>query len=155
MSQSAVSKIAERSHVRQTPRQQWRWFTWRIINHWSQHEIEAIFKCIFSNENVLIVIKISRKLVSKSPIKNIPALVQIMAWRRSGDKPVSEQVMIVQLTHISLNVLKWCEYLSHYYRSFHNSLTISYLISKQATDINISTDYVLTHYVNQCRHISN
>ena len=34
------------------------------------------------------------KFVSKGPINNIPALVQIMAWRRPGDKPLSEQMMV-------------------------------------------------------------
>ena len=35
-------------------------------------------------------IKISLKFVPRGPINNIPALVQIMAWRQSGDKPLSE-----------------------------------------------------------------
>ena len=34
--------------------------------------------------------RISLKFVPKGPINNIPALVQIMAWRRSGDKPLPE-----------------------------------------------------------------
>ena len=51
------------------------------------------FKHIFLNENVRILIKISLKLVPKCPINNIPALVQIMDWRRSGDKPLSEPMM--------------------------------------------------------------
>ena len=59
-----------------------------------------IFKWIFLNENVLISIKISLKFVSRSPIINIPALVQIMAWRRPGDKPLSEPIMVRLLTHI-------------------------------------------------------
>ena len=33
------------------------------------------------------------KFVPKGSIKNIPALVQIMAWRQSGDKPLSEAMM--------------------------------------------------------------
>ena len=49
-----------------------------------QHFADDIFKRIFLNENVLISIKISLKFAPKSPINNIPALVQIMAWRRSG-----------------------------------------------------------------------
>ena len=49
-----------------------------------------IFKWIFLNENVLISIKTSLKFVRKGKINNIPALVQIMAWRRPGDKPLSE-----------------------------------------------------------------
>ena len=31
---------------------------------------------------------------------NTPALVQIMAWRRSGDKPLSEPLMVSSPTHI-------------------------------------------------------
>ena len=52
------------------------------------------FKCIFLNENVLILIKISLNFIPKGPINNIPALVQIMAWRRLGDKPLSEAMMV-------------------------------------------------------------
>ena len=58
------------------------------------------FKRILLNENVRISIKISLKFVPKGPINNIPALVQIMAWRRSGDKPLSEPVIVSLLTHI-------------------------------------------------------
>ena len=48
------------------------------------------FQIIFFNENVWIWIKISLKFVPKGPINNIPALVQIMAWRWPGDTPLSE-----------------------------------------------------------------
>ena len=65
-----------------------------------RHFPDDIFKCIFFNENVLISIKISLKFVPKRQINNIPALVQIMAWRRSGDKPLSEAMMENLLTHI-------------------------------------------------------
>ena len=58
------------------------------------------FKSIFLNKNVRISIKISLKFVSKVPINNIPALVQIMAWRRPGDKPLSDAMMVSLLTHI-------------------------------------------------------
>ena len=54
---------------------------------------DDIFKCIFLNENVWNSIKISLKFVPRDPINNIPALVQIMAWRRPGDKPISEPMM--------------------------------------------------------------
>ena len=65
-----------------------------------RHFADDIFKCIFLNENVLISIKISLNFIPKGPIHNIPALVQIMVWRRPGDKPLSEPVMIISLTHI-------------------------------------------------------
>ena len=58
------------------------------------------FKRIFVNKNVRISIKISLKFVPKGLINNIPALVQIMTWRRPGDKPLSEPVMVNLLTHI-------------------------------------------------------
>ena len=46
---------------------------------------DGTFKRIFLNENIRISIKISLKFVPKNPINNNPALVQIMAWRRSGE----------------------------------------------------------------------
>ena len=58
------------------------------------------FKHIFLNENARISIKISLKFVSKGPINNIPALVQIMAWHRPGDKPLSEPMLVSLPTHI-------------------------------------------------------
>ena len=58
------------------------------------------FKRIFLNENVIVLIKISFKYVPKVQINNIPALVQIMAWRRPGDKPLSEPMMVSLLMHI-------------------------------------------------------
>ena len=51
------------------------------------------FRLRFFNENVPISIKISPKFVPDDPIINISTLVQIMAWRRSGDKPLSESMM--------------------------------------------------------------
>ena len=54
---------------------------------------DDISKCIFLNENDIIPIQISLKFVPKSPIDNNPALVQVMAWRRIGDKPLHEPMM--------------------------------------------------------------
>ena len=58
-----------------------------------RHFTDDILKCIFLNENAWIPIKISLKFVPEGPINNISALVQIMAWRRIGDKPLSEPMM--------------------------------------------------------------
>ena len=74
------------------------------------HFLDVIFKCIFLNENVWISITIALKFVSKGPINDIPALVQIMAWRRSGDKPLSEPMMFRLPTHICVTrpqCVKW------------------------------------------------
>ena len=55
------------------------------------------FKCIFFNDNDRISIWISLKFDPKSPIDNKPALVQVMAWRQTGDKPLPE-LMLTQIT---------------------------------------------------------
>ena len=64
-----------------------------------RHFPDDSFKWIFLNENVWISIEVSLKFVPKGPINNIPALVQIMAWRRPGDKPLSEPMIVSLLTH--------------------------------------------------------
>ena len=56
------------------------------------HFPDNIFKRIL-NENCCISMKIPKKFVPQGPINNIPALVQIMAWRRSGDEPLPEPMM--------------------------------------------------------------
>ena len=53
----------------------------------------CIFKCNFVNQNVLISIKISLNFVSKGPIDKKSLLVQIMAWRWPGDKPLPGPMM--------------------------------------------------------------
>ena len=72
---------------------------------------DDIFKCIFFNENGCILIKCSLKYVRKGSIDNNPPLVPIMAWRRSGDKPLSEPMLIILPTHICVTRpqwVKWC-----------------------------------------------
>ena len=66
-----------------------------------------IFKCIFLNGIIWIFIMISLKFVPKGTINNNPALVQIMAWRRLGDKPLSEPMMISVLTHLCVTRPEW------------------------------------------------
>ena len=61
---------------------------------------ENTFKRIFLNENVVISIKISLKFIPKGPISYILTLLQIMVWRRPGDKPLSEPMIIILLTHM-------------------------------------------------------
>ena len=72
-----------------------------------RHFADDIFNFIFLNENIWIPIKISLKFVPIDPINNIPALVQIMAWRRPGDKPLSELMMVNLLTHICVTRPHW------------------------------------------------
>ena len=69
----------------------------------------AIFETTFSNEIFLNenMIKISLKFVTKGPINHNPAMVQIMAWRQSGNKPLSEPMMILLLMHICVTRPQW------------------------------------------------
>ena len=71
------------------------------------HFPDDIFKCIFLNRNAWIAIKISLKFVPMGPINNIPALVQIMAWRRPGDKPLFEPMMVRLPTHLCVTWPHW------------------------------------------------
>ena len=69
-----------------------------VLTHLPLDKMAAILaddnsKCIFLNENDRIPIQISLKFVSKSPIDNKPALVQVMAWRRTGDNPLPELML--------------------------------------------------------------
>ena len=62
------------------------WVNTMRLRQKGSHFADDIFKCIFLNENVWISIKVSLKFLPKGPIPNIPPLVQIMAWRRPGNK---------------------------------------------------------------------
>ena len=72
-----------------------------------RHFADDIFMCIFFNENCCILITFSLKYVRKGAIDNNLALVQMMAWRRSGDKPLSEPMMISLPTHICVTQPQW------------------------------------------------
>ena len=85
-----------------------------VLTHWGRGKISAVSQTTLSNEeytflneNVIISIKISLKFVPKGPINNIPALVQMMAWYRLGDKPLSEPMMVRLPTHICVTRPQW------------------------------------------------
>ena len=75
------------------------------------HFADDTFKSIFLTENFIVVIKISLKFVLKGPINNIPALVQIMACRRPGNKPLSEPMMIRLSMYICVIRPQWVKLL--------------------------------------------
>ena len=64
-----------------------------------RHFTDDISTCIFVNKSVWNLIKISLRFFAKGPINNMKALVQIKAWRRPGDKPLSEPMLVSLLTH--------------------------------------------------------
>ena len=88
----------------------WKWFeginTLRLRQN-GRHFPDDSFEWIFLNEDVWISIEVSMKFVPKGPVNNISALVQIMAWRRPGDKPLSEPMMVSLLTHICVTRPQW------------------------------------------------
>ena len=52
-------------------------------------------------------LKFHWSLFLRVQINNNPALFQIMAWRRPGDKPLSEPMMVSSLTHICVTQPQW------------------------------------------------
>ena len=74
------------------------------------HFADDIFKCIFLNENVWISINISFKFVPQSPLHNISALIEILAWRRPGDKLLSGPIMVRLPRHICVTRPQWVKH---------------------------------------------
>ena len=72
-----------------------------------RHFADDVFKLIFVSGNVWISIKIWLKFAPKGPIYNISVLVQIMAWRGSEDRPLSEPMIISLPTHIGVTRPQW------------------------------------------------
>ena len=77
-----------------------------------------IFQYIFLNEVLSIAIKISLSCVPKVPVNNIPALVQIKAWRWPGDKPLSEPMVLRLLTHICVTWSQWVKWKKNFFCQF-------------------------------------
>ena len=95
------------------------------LTHWGRDKMTTIFKmtffkCIFLNENICISIKISLKFVPKLQINNIPALVQIMAWHRPGDKPLSEPMMQIPRMITPAQVKKYSSYSKVWFTLSHD-----------------------------------
>ena len=72
------------------------------------------FQILFLNKNDKISIQISLKFTLRCPIYNKPALVQVMSWHRTGDKPLPEAMMILcidaYMRHCGGSVNKLCFY---------------------------------------------
>ena len=88
-----------------------------------RHFPDDIFKCVFLNENEWIQIKISLKFVPKGQINNIPSLLQKMAWRQPGDKPLPEVMMVSILMHICVTRPQWVKMVQKF-SICHNSCTM-------------------------------
>ena len=88
-----------------------RWFSAPkalYITHWCRYKIAAFSQTTFSNDLFLHTnLLLSLTFVPKVRINNIPTLIQIMAWRRPGDKPLSEPIMLSSLTHVCVTRPYW------------------------------------------------
>ena len=113
-----------------------------------RHFPDNIFQCIFLNENVWILIKISLKFVPKLRIKNIPALVQIMDWRRPGDKPLSEPMRVRLPTHICVTQPQW---VNHYCNIRHWSWVSNsdILVAQKLAQNNFYLIFILSYTCHQ------
>ena len=72
-----------------------------------RHFTDDIFKCIFLNAIVWLLLKISLKFVPKVRINNIPALVKIMAWHWPGInlREISQEIPQPWSTKFSLKIM--------------------------------------------------
>ena len=80
-----------------------------LLTHWRWDKMAAVFQTTFSNEfsRMKMFEFWSKFHWSLFLINKITALVQIMAWRRPGDKPLSEPVMVSLPTHICVARPQW------------------------------------------------
>ena len=74
------------------------WYCSRSVILFPHDKMAAFSQTIFSDafswmKKFKISIKMSLNFVPKGSIDNNPALVQIMAWRQTGDKPLSEPIL--------------------------------------------------------------
>ena len=116
-----------------------------------RHFADDVFKCIFLNEYVCILLKISLKFVAKGPINNIPSLVQVMAWRRSGDKPLSEPMMVSLMTHICVARPQWVNNFIKiyvYWITHHPRAWVMRFCHHSKYDQMTQYTYIWTDYVN-------
>ena len=82
-------------------------YVYRIVfflTHCGRDKMDTILQTTFSSAFFWMKMfefrwKVSLKFVPKDLINNIPALVQMMAWRRPGDKPLSEPMIIGNMRH--------------------------------------------------------
>ena len=82
---------------------------------YGRHYTDDIFKWICPSKNVWVLTlktkwKFHWSLILVGTINIIPALAQAMLWRRSGDKPLSELIMVSLLTHICIARPQWVKY---------------------------------------------
>ena len=84
------------------------------LTHWGRDKLATISQTTISNafswmKMLGFRLKFHWSFFPKGRINNIPLLVQIMAWRRPGDKPLSEPTMVRLSTHICVPRPQWVD----------------------------------------------
>ena len=120
------------NHVDFTPCERSPLFNTLRLRQNGRHFTDDILRCIFMNEDAWLSIKILLKFVSGGPNNKIPVLVQIMAWCRPDNKPLSELIKVSLLTHMCVIRLQWvkttlrgafCTEVPLYFASFRSTFT--------------------------------
>ena len=113
--------------------------------------MDDIFICIFLNENAWIPIKISLQFVPQGPINNIPALVQIMAWHRPGDKPLSGPMIGRLPMHICVTWPQWVNHKKWVVQMENTKfLSTTFLLPMLVFFHNFATKFGITNFSYQC-----
>ena len=129
-----------------------------VLTHWGRDKWTPFrrrqFQMHFLNENIWISITISMKFVPMGPINNIPTMVQIMAGRRPGDKPLSEPMVVSLPSHICVARPQWVKSLATDYLldSLLSEPAQHYWFSQRANDAE-SVSKSLCHHDDQGRCI--
>ena len=86
--------------------------------------LQTIFGSAFSWMKMFeFRIRFHRSLFLRVQLKNNnPALVQVMAWHRAGDKPLSEPMMVSLPTHICVTRTQWVNRNVHMCAHFCNKM---------------------------------
>ena len=82
------------------------------LTHWGRDKLVDISQTTFSNvfssiKMLEFRLKFLWSLFLKVPIKTMPALMQIMAWCRPGEKPLSEPLRVRLPPHICVTRPQW------------------------------------------------
>ena len=81
------------------------------LTHWGRDKMAVIFQTTFSK--LFSWIKMYLFRLNLSEINNIPALVQIMAWCRPGDKPLSKPMLFSLLKDMCVTWPQWVTQVIH------------------------------------------
>ena len=88
------------------------WIRVFLLTHWGQDKMAAISQTMLANafswmEMCEFCLRFHWSLFPEGPINDIQSLVQVMAWRRPGDKPLSEPMRDSLPTHICVTRPQW------------------------------------------------